>query len=82
MKKKYLWIAVVIVSIMALAALFIFSWKAALLVVLAAFAIAFFLAVAYVNVKAWEKLEKHDPKLARELWLQAMIENDRYRIMF
>lgn len=84
MKKRNIKIAVAIAvaSLLALVVLFIISYKIALAVIFGSIFVAILCAAAYANKNAWEDLEKQDPELAKKLWQQAMMDEERNRLLY
>ena len=79
MKKILLAVAVVAVSVIVAA---FFSWKIAVAIILAALFLGILGAIVFISIKAWTDLYEKDPKLAKELWQQAMMNRDQFTMMF
>lgn len=78
---KKILLAVVVVILSATVAAF-FSWKIAAAIIAGAIFLGFMGALAFINIKAWTDLYEKDPKLAKELWQQAMMNRDPLSTMF
>ncbi len=78
-KKVFAALAVLIVSVIVAA---FFSVKIAAAIVLGSALIGYLLAALYINVRAWEDVEKNDPKMAKEIWKAAIMNNDFYSRLY
>ena len=77
MNMKKILLAVAVVAVSAIVASF-FSAKIAAAIVLGSLFLGFMGALAFINIKAWTDLYEKDPKLAKELWQQAMMNHEPY----
>lgn len=80
MKKKVI-AALAVVVLSAIVAAF-FSLKIAAAIVFGSALIGIILIAVYINIKAWEDVEKKDPELAKKLWQEAMINNDFFSKLY